>query len=119
MLGHLMEWLYNGLGGIRQTEGFTSFRNIVIKPDPVGDITSTSISYDAPYGKIIPDWKHDDRHFYLNVDIPANTTAQVCSPPGDWENLTESGKKVKKNTKKFGNEFIAIIYLNRTVRFLP
>ena len=108
MLGHLMEWFYSGLGGIRQAEGSTAFRNIVVKPEPVGDITSASVSYDAPYGKIISDWKRDDLHFYLNVDIPANTTAQICFPPGAWENLTESGKKITTETNAQSRKTVTI-----------
>ncbi len=104
MLGHLMEWFYSGLGGIRQAEGSTAFRDIVIRPEPVGDITSASTSYDSPYGKIATDWKRDDRHFYLDVEIPANTTAQVCFPSGEWKSITESGKKFKTKTGAQGRK---------------
>lgn len=34
MLGHLMEWLFSGLGGIRQKEDSFGFKHIVIKPEP-------------------------------------------------------------------------------------
>ena len=108
MLGHLMEWFFSGLGGIRQAEGSTAFRNIVIQPEPVGDITSASASYDSPYGKIVSDWKRDDRYFYLDVEIPVNTTAQVFFPFGEWKNLTESGEKCKTKTDTQGCQTIKI-----------
>jgi len=108
MLGHLMEWFYSGLGGIRQAEGSTAFRNIIIKPEPVGDITFASASYDSPYGKILSNWKRDDRHFYLDVEIPCNTTAQVCFPSGEWKSLIENGKKVKTHTGENGRRTVNI-----------
>ena len=106
MLGHLMEWFYSGLGGIRQAEGSTAFRNIVIQPEPVGDISFASASYDSPYGKIVSEWKRDDRYFYLNVKIPENTTAQICLPSGEWKNPTESGKKCKTKTGAKGRQSV-------------
>jgi len=108
MLGHLMEWFYSGLGGIRQAESSIAFRNIIIKPEPVGDITFASASYDSPYGKITSNWKRDDRHFYLDVEIPGNTTAQVCFPSGEWKSITENGKKVKTHTGENGRRTVKI-----------
>jgi len=108
MLGHLMEWFYSGLGGIRQAEGSTAFRDIVIKPEPVGDITFATTSYDSPYGTITSEWKRDDAHFYLDIEIPANTTAQVYFPHGEWKNLTESAKKVKAKTDPQGRKRMKI-----------
>ena len=61
----------------------------------MGDITFASASYDSPYGKITSNWKRDDRHFYLDVEIPANTTAHIYFPNGEWKTITENGKKVK------------------------
>ena len=106
MLGHLMEWFYSGLGGIAQAEGSTAFRCIVIKPEPVGALSYASASYDSPYGKILSEWKRDERHFYLDVEIPANTTAQVYFPSGEWKSINENGKKVKTQTDANGRKSV-------------
>ena len=45
MLGHLMEWFYSGIGGIRQTEGSKSYENLLIEPEPVGDLTWAETSF--------------------------------------------------------------------------
>jgi hypothetical protein len=39
MLGHLMEWFYSGLAGIRQDENSVAFKEIILKPEPVEGIT--------------------------------------------------------------------------------
>jgi hypothetical protein len=98
MLGHLMEWMYSGLAGIRQSEQSIAFRQIEIHPEPVGDITSAAASYRSPYGKIVSEWKITGKTFSLNVEIPANTSALVYFPCGDINHLTENGKKFPTET---------------------
>lgn len=80
MLGHLMEWLYSGVGGIRQAENSIAFNHIKIEPEVVGDLTSADVSYNSPYGKISCKWAKTDRTFTLEVNIPVNTKATIYFP---------------------------------------
>jgi hypothetical protein len=80
MLGHLMEWLYSGVGGIRQEENSIAFKQIKIEPEVVGNLTSANVSYNAPYGKISTKWEKTDKNFTLEVNIPVNTKAVVYFP---------------------------------------
>ncbi len=80
MLGHLMEWFYSGLGGIRATDGAIAFNKIDIKPEPVGDVNFAKASYDSPYGTIRSDWKKTATDFQITVEVPANTTATIHIP---------------------------------------
>jgi alpha-L-rhamnosidase len=80
MLGHLMEWLYSGIGGIRQAENSIAFSHIKIEPEVVGDLTSADVRYNSPYGKISCKWAKTDRSFTLEVNIPVNTTATIYFP---------------------------------------
>jgi alpha-L-rhamnosidase len=82
MLGHLMEWFYEALAGIRQANNSIAFRNIDIKPQPVGDVSSAKATYHSPYGQIVSDWKKNGDKFELYVEIPANSTATVYIPVG-------------------------------------
>ena len=91
MLGHIMDWFYAGLCGIKQAEGSTGYKNIVIRPQPVGDISSAKAMYHAPYGYIKTDWKKTNGLFELNVTIPANTTATICLPGNAKPVKTGSG----------------------------
>jgi hypothetical protein len=110
MLGHLMEWFYSGLAGIRQAENSVAFREIIIKPEPVGDITHTSASYISPYGKIVSEWKIENGRFFLNVNIPANCSAQIYFPSGDLKSLKENDKtfRAKKYTDEKGNKAVKV-----------
>jgi alpha-L-rhamnosidase len=80
MLGHLMEWFYSGLGGIRQEEGSIAFSKIRIFPEFVGDLTTSKVSYLSPYGLISTNWIKTATELQLEVNIPANTTANIYLP---------------------------------------
>jgi len=80
MLGHLMEWFYAGLAGIKQADNSVAYNKIVIEPQPAGDVTSAKATYHSVYGEIISDWKKHGNTFELDVEIPANTTATIYIP---------------------------------------
>ncbi|WP_317173345.1 family 78 glycoside hydrolase catalytic domain [Hymenobacter armeniacus] len=94
MLGHLQEWLYGGLGGIRPAEGSVAFDNIDIRPEPVGDVTSARATHRSPYGLIATDWKKSANSFELTVTIPANTSATIYLPALPLANITESRQPI-------------------------
>ncbi|WP_316847951.1 family 78 glycoside hydrolase catalytic domain [Pedobacter psychrodurus] len=89
MLGHLMEWLYSGVGGIRQSENSIAFNHIKIEPEVVGDLTSADVSYNSPYGKISSKWTKTDKNFTLEINIPVNTKATVYFPAFPKSVITE------------------------------
>lgn len=95
MLGHIMEWFYGGLAGIRQSEKSVAWGDIVIQPEVVGDINYVKGSYESLYGTIISEWKKEGDAFILNVTIPANTKATIYLPGAAGKQVTESGKAVK------------------------
>lgn len=97
MLGHLMEWFYAGLAGIKQSAASVAFNKIEIKPQPVGDVTSAKANYHSVYGEIISHWKKNGNKFELNVEIPANTTAIVYLPATKKSVIKENGKIIPIN----------------------
>lgn len=97
MLGHLMEWFYSGLCGIKQKEGGVAFREFEISPEPVGDIKWAKATYHSPYGMISSAWKKETS-FELDILVPVNTSAMVYLPAKNISSITESGKKINKNT---------------------
>jgi alpha-L-rhamnosidase len=83
MLGHLMEWFYSGLGGIRQTDSSKAYENILIEPEIVGDIKWADVTYNSIHGEISSSWKKEDNIFTLKVKIPVGCTAVVAVPQPD------------------------------------
>lgn len=95
MLGHIMEWFYSGIAGIRQEEGSVAFKHIRIYPEPVGGLTYARSSYQSPYGEIATSWKKNTATFELDVTVPANTTATVYLPATAKQQLSEGGKNIQ------------------------
>ena len=94
MLGHLMDWFYAGLGGISQTEKSVAYKEIVIKPEMVGDLTWAKASYQSSYGEIRSEWEKSGTSVQMNVTIPANTTALIYIPFSSGSVIKESGKDI-------------------------
>ena len=97
MLGQIQEWFYHDLAGIQNDPGSAGFKKIVIKPQPVGDVTWVKASYNSIRGKIVSDWKRDGGKFTLKVSIPANTTATVYFPAKSVDEVLENGKPVAQS----------------------
>lgn len=92
MLGHINEWFYHDLAGIQCDPAAVGFKKIIIKPQPVGDLTWVKAHYDSLYGRIVSNWTRDGGMLTMDVTIPVNTTATVYVPAKDAVGVTESGK---------------------------
>ncbi|MGC4231729.1 MAG: glycoside hydrolase family 78 protein [Niabella sp.] len=80
MLGHIMEWFYGGLAGITQAPGSVGYKKIIIRPQPVGDVRFAKASFHLPYGPVTAEWRIDRNGFYLDVEVPSNTSAEIYLP---------------------------------------
>jgi hypothetical protein len=94
MLGHIMQWFYEGLGGIGQSAQSIGFREITIKPEIVGDISFVNASHETVYGKIVSSWKKSAKRFELTVSIPPNTKATIFLPATKADRITENNQEV-------------------------
>ncbi|WP_246230009.1 alpha-L-rhamnosidase C-terminal domain-containing protein [Mucilaginibacter humi] len=88
-----MEWFYSGLAGIGQEEGSVGFKQLKIRPQPVGDITNASGTFHTPYGWISTNWKIQNNNFFLTVTIPTNSSANVYLPVKSGQAVYINGKK--------------------------
>ncbi len=79
MMGQIEEWFFKSLAGI-QSEGNSGYKNIIIAPQPVEDLSYVNASYKTMYGTISVDWKIVDYSFTLNVSIPHNCSAKIYLP---------------------------------------
>ena len=94
MLGHLMEWFFTGLGGIKQVEGSDAFKNILIRPEIAGDLKQVQTSYISPYGRIKSEWQLKEDSLVMKIDIPSNSSATVCFPLKSESEVNENGQRI-------------------------
>jgi len=97
MLGHLMQWFYESIGGIQQQKNSIAFKTLIIKPYIVGDISSAASDFNTPYGTVKTDWEKLSDSFHLNVTIPANSTASVYLPVTGKSIVLEDGSLINKS----------------------
>ena len=88
MFGSTEEWFYRSILGINQAK--PGFKEIVIMPQPAGDLKWAKGSYHSIRGKIVSDWKIEDGVYTLSVEIPANTTAKVYVKTSNPANVKSS-----------------------------
>ena len=86
LLGDLILWEYEYLGGIRALE--PGYSKIQLKPYPIEGLDFVNCTYNSVSGRIESSWKREGNHFEWDIVIPANTTAEVCLP-------TANGYEVK------------------------
>jgi len=87
LLGDLITWCYQYLGGIRpatvpgaSAPGYKHFR---LQPAfDIQDCSDANVSYDSPYGTITSNWRKTLQHLEWDIQVPCNTTADVCLPDG-------------------------------------
>ena len=101
MLGHLMEWFYAGLGGIYQADQSVGYKEIIIAPKPVGDISWTKCSFDSPKGMIRSEWEKKGRELSLVVEIPETSSANIILPEDYKESEVEVVNLMNENHVDF------------------
>ena len=78
LLGDLILWEYEYLGGIRALE--PGYSKIQLKPYPIEGLDFVNCAFNSVSGRIESLWKRDGNCFEWDIAIPANTTAEVCLP---------------------------------------
>jgi alpha-L-rhamnosidase len=94
MLGHLMEWQFAYVAGIRQQPGGVGWRRILIAPNP-GPLDSASASFNSPTGLIKVHWEKKDKQFQMSVTIPSGVEAEAVLPNGETVRLKEGMSALK------------------------
>lgn len=96
MLGHIEQWFFQGLGGIRINMSRKVGRQVEIRPAIVGNLKWVKASYDSVLGKIICHWRREGNHLQLHVVIPPNVTARVYIPARNPAVVQLDGKLLSK-----------------------
>ena len=78
LLGDLIIWYYEYLGGIRPLA--PGYSKIMLKPYPIKGLDHVNCSYQSVSGLIKSCWKRKGNRFVWDILIPANTTAEVYLP---------------------------------------
>ncbi|GAA3908812.1 family 78 glycoside hydrolase catalytic domain [Microbacterium invictum] len=84
--GAVCQWLFDTVAGIR-VNGENRF---TIAPTPGGSLSHASARYTSPYGTVASEWRITGETLAVEVEVPANTTADVVLPDGS-KRVVEAG----------------------------
>ena len=95
MFGSVSEWFYRSLLGINAAA--PAFRKIIIKPQPVKDLSWAKGTYESMYGTIASDWKKEGGRFLFHIEIPVNTSAEIWIPTTAETGILENNKALNES----------------------
>lgn len=88
LLGDLLIWFYEDLAGIKTAPGSIAFSRLEMKPYPVTGLDYVDASYDSARGLIKSSWKKSaDGRFTWDIELPANTSAEIWLPAKSQDGL--------------------------------
>ena len=97
LLGDLIVWFYENLGGIKTDQDKPAFKVLEMKPSFVDGLDYVNASYHSMYGLIKSHWKKNDKKLIWNITVPANSKALVYIPAVSVNDVEESGKDVSRS----------------------
>lgn len=115
IFGHLMEWFYSGLAGIKQRDDDSGYKNFIIDPEINGnDIDWIKSSYQSVNGVISVSWKKTGPQFNLDITIPANSNAEVFLPASSMDGVLVNGQRILaakqiKNVRKQDGKLVLMV----------
>lgn len=83
LIGDLLIWCNEYLGGIRPDKSNPGFKHIIYQPDyTIEALNGVEVSHPSPYGVVFAKWEIKDGRYTVNVTVPHNTTAEIHLPSG-------------------------------------
>jgi len=104
LLGDLIPWFYQYLGGIRPDWENPAYKKFILKPVIPQGLFECKTYFMSEYGQIKSHWtlNKDTKTLSWNIAVPFNTNAMVYVPSTEKSIVSESKKDAKKvNGLKF------------------
>ncbi|GAB4405804.1 MAG: glycoside hydrolase family 78 protein [Bacteroidia bacterium] len=103
MFGSVSEWFYRSLGGINPAEDAWGCDRWVLRPQGTDKLTHATATYVSVRGPVHSAWQRSGDTFTWEVQIPANTWAEVWIPAGVGEEIREGGKVLSGDRSTSGS----------------
>ena len=94
MTGSIDAFFYNTLAGIQLNEDFPGCRRITIKPFIPESLPFVKASIETVKGRVAVHWEKSNTELKLNIEIPANSEADIYIPAKDAAKIFESGTPI-------------------------
>jgi len=120
LLGDLVTWMYQYVGGIRSSEQHEgiAFKHIELKPSfDIPDLSFAKVSYNTPYGQIRSHWKKTVTEYTWEVSVPCNTRATVHLPNGEVKHIGSGSYRFEGALPKVHPAVVENQFLYETATF--
>jgi alpha-L-rhamnosidase len=88
-------WFIQSLAGIRPDPQKPGFKNAIIKPAFLKELSHVNGSHDSVYGTIESHWKREGNAIIMSIKIPPNSTATVYLPAQSAQDIAVNGESLK------------------------
>jgi len=85
-------WFIPGIVGIQLDPEAPGMRRVVVRPQPIGELTWARGEYQSVRGGVAVHWRRSDKTFELDVTLPPGITATVYLPAGRTAAIAEGGR---------------------------
>ncbi|MFS0778117.1 family 78 glycoside hydrolase catalytic domain [Neobacillus sp. 3P2-tot-E-2] len=91
--GSIGNWMYKVVAGLDMDAASPAYKRIKIEPKFAGiSFTHAKASYESMYGKIRSSWHLTQDEVEIEVEIPANTTAEILLPNARLSEVREGNQ---------------------------
>lgn len=91
LLGDLLTWCYQDLGGIKNAVGSKAYEHLMMKPAfGIQDLDSIDCQYRTPRGLVRSKWTKTLEKLHWEVTLPEGTKADCVMPDGTVRTITAS-----------------------------
>jgi alpha-L-rhamnosidase len=97
LLGDLLVWMYENLGGIQSDSNEVAFKRIIMKPSFDVNLSYATASYQSPQGTIKSSWNKENGELKWEISIPANSTSLVYIPAKSEAEVKEGNQLASKS----------------------
>ncbi len=98
MLGHVIEWYYGYVAGIRQAPGSVGWKKVLIGPNP-GPLTHAEATLETPMGRLSCRWRKAGGSLRLEAEIPVGVSATAVLPSGQTRPLRAGLNNIEEPAK--------------------
>jgi alpha-L-rhamnosidase len=92
--GAVGDFLYRVVAELDTYDDGPGYRHSRIQPCPGGELTSAVAALETVYGRLSSSWVIKKDSFYLDVEVPVNTQAEVFVPAESANQIVESGMPI-------------------------
>ena len=92
--GAIGDWMYRVMTGMDTYTDGPGYKHIKIQPHVGGGLTMAAADLETYYGKLSSHWKVANGQLTYDIEVPANTTADIFLPAKNATDVQEGGKSV-------------------------